>query len=327
MLRSFQYVEKSYMEYSVQNDLLHDKEIDIANKFVTEHPVCRDTDRRCPVCNGAIGKYFYTKWGVDYLRCDACKSVYAVYDKKTVEQYQASDDLRQLRLSDEYQEQAALNRREVWDNFLEWLEVRAFRFMKRNRELSIVDMGNRLKGYSQVITDSVITGVYDLREAPDGNNTYHIPAGGADLVLYLDQLKGELNPEKRLREFSGMLKEDGLLVVNARVGSGFDILTLRESNREIYPYEHILLPSVRGLTQLLRQNGYEVLEVTTPGVMDLKYVMESKEKLGDRETFVRYFLEEASPSMLQEFQRFLQKGCLSSFICIIARKGKGHEDL
>ena len=117
------------------------------------------------------------------------------------------------------------------------------------------------------------------------------------------------------------------MILNARAGSGFDILTLRENNREIYPYEHILLPSVRGLTQLLQRNGYEVLEVTTPGVMDLKYVMESKERLGDRETFVRYFLEEASPLMLQEFQRFLQKGCLSSFICIIARKERRHEEL
>ena len=327
MLRSFQYVEKSYMEYSVQNNVLHDKEITIANRFVSEHPVCRDMDRGCPVCNGSTGKYFYTKWGVDYLRCDACKSIYAVYDKKTLEQYQASEDLRKLRLSDEYQEQAALNRREVWTDFLEWLEVRTFRFMRRNRRLSVVDIGNRLKKYSELIAESDLTGIYDLRASLDGRNSYNIPAGEADLVLYMDQLKGEPDPENKLREFSEMLKEDGLLVLNARVGSGFDILTLRENNRGIYPYEHILLPSVGGLTWMLRNNGYEVLEVTTPGVMDVKYVMESKESLGDREAFVRYFLEEASPSMLQEFQRFLQKGCLSSFICIIARKEKGHEDL
>ena len=54
--------------------------------------------------------------------------------------------------------------------------------------------------------------------------------------------------------------------------------------------------------------------------MDVKYVLDSKDRLDDRENFVRYLLEESSQAMLQEFQRFLQKGCLSSFVCVIARK-------
>ena len=70
----------------------------------------------------------------------------------------------------------------------------------------------------------------------------------------------------------------------------------------------------------MEENGFEILEITTPGVMDVKYVLDSKDRLDDRENFVRYLLEESSQAMLQEFQRFLQKGCLSSFVCVIARK-------
>ena len=58
----------------------------------------------------------------------------------------------------------------------------------------------------------------------------------------------------------------------------------------------------------------------------VKYVLDSREKLDDRESFVRYLLDESSQPMLQEFQRFLQKGCLSSFVCVIAKKKEGRED-
>ena len=327
MLRSYQYIEKSYMNYSLRGDLFHDKEIEIARRFTESHPIRRETKHICPICCKGNGKYFYTKWGVDYLRCEACKSVFAVYDRETVRQYMQYEELQILRRSKEYQEQITQNRKEVWQDFLEWMEVRAFRFMKRSRGLSIVDIGNRLKGYSEAIQDSSIVGDYDLRESLIGENTYRISEGEADIVFWLDQMKTETEPEKKLRLFSKLLKKDGLLVLNTRAGSGFDIITLRENNQEIYPYEHILLPSVGGLNQLLQQCGYEVLEVTTPGVMDLKYVMDSKNKLDGRECFVRTLLEEADGGILQEFQRFLQKSCLSSFVCMIARKEESRADI
>ncbi len=321
MLRSYQYTEKSYMDFSLQNDILHEREIEIAHQYVETYPVKQLCKELCPICGKGKGRHFYTKWNVEYLCCEVCKSVYAVYDRKIVEGYLKEETLQALRLSEEYQGKITENRSYVWQEFLEWIEVRAFRFMRRSRNLNIIDIGNRLKGYSEAIRQAVITGNYDLRDSVLQESSYQISDGRADLVFYLDQMKTEMEPRKKLLQFSKMLKEDGLLVLNARAGSGFDIITLRERNKEIYPYEHILLPSVRGLTQLLTQCGFKVLEITTPGVMDLKYVKNSLDKLDERESFVRYLLEEADSSMLQEFQRFLQKSCLSSFVCVIARKG------
>lgn len=327
MLRSYQYIEKSYMDCSLRSDLFHDKEIEIARKFTQMHPICRKMQHTCSICGKESGRYFYTKWGVDYLCCEACKSVYAVYEEETVAEYLKYEELQSLRFSKEYQEQITKNRKEVWQDFLEWMEVRAFRFMKRNHHLSIVDIGNRFKGYSEILQQSAIAGNYDLRESLLARDTYQIPDGGADIVFWLDQMKSAIEPEKKLSQFANLLKPDGLLVLSTRAGSGFDIITLQENNREIYPYEHILLPSVNGLTRMLQRCGYEVLEVTTPGVMDLKYVMESKDKLDGRESFVRTLLEESDRGVLQEFQRFLQKSCLSSFVCVIARKEKNYADI
>ena len=327
MLRSYQYTEKPYLEYNLQNELFRDKQTEAAKKFVYTHPIYREAGKVCPVCAGAAGTYFYTKWNVDYLRCPVCKSVYALYDDATVEEYRRDSEIRDLRLSDIYQKEITAGRQDTWNEFLEWIEVRAFRFMGRNRELSIVDYGNRYQGYTDSVRKSPICGRYDLRASILSEKTATIRNGEADLVLYLDQMQQELQPARRIEELRKYLKKDGLLILNTRAGSGFDIITLKEKNARIYPYEHILLPSVKGLVLFLEDHGFEILEITTPGVMDVKYVLECREKLDDRESFVKYLLDEPHSSILQEFQRFLQKSCLSSFVCVIARRKDANENI
>ena len=327
MLRSYQYTEKPYLEYTLQNELFRDKQTEAARKFVHTHPVYQKAGKICPVCAKAAGKYFYTKWNVDYLRCPACKSVYALYDDVVVEEYRKNPEIRDLRTSCTYQEEITKGRQDTWREFLEWIEVRAFRFMGRNREMSVIDYGNRYQGYVDSIRKSSICGCYDLRESILQEDTFSIGGGEADLVLYLDQMQQELRPEERIQELKNCLKPDGLLILNTRAGSGFDIITLKEKNERIYPYEHILLPSVKGLVVFLEAHGFDVLEITTPGVMDVKYVLECRENLDDQEGFVKNLLDDSGALILQEFQRFLQKSCMSSFVCVIARKKDANENI
>lgn len=322
MLRSFQYTEKSYMNYSMQNSLFQMKEIDIARRYVDSHYIRHNMKRECPICKINSGKYFFTKWNVDYLCCEKCNSVYAVCDEDTVAEYLHYGDLINLRLSEEYQTQIADSRQTVWEEFLEWVEVRAYRFLGRNKNLNVVDVGNRLSGLVDMTKRSPICGKYDLINSIYETETEHISEGNADIIFYNDVIKTEFHPNERIQSMAKLMKSDGILFIGARAGSGFDIITLKERNTRIYPYEHVLLPSVKGITKLLQNNGFEVLEITTPGVMDVKYVMEDLNKLDDREEFVRRLLKEGDESTLQEFQRFLQKSCMSSFIRVIARKAE-----
>lgn len=320
MLRSYQYSEKSFKQQSMQSNLFREKEIEIARKYVLRSIKKNDMDCECPVCKKTSGKYFYTKWDIDYLCCEECKSIFAACDFDEARAYQADEDLLKLRLSNPYQDKITENRTEMWTEFLEWIEVRAYRFLRKNKGLNIIDVGNRLKGYSQIIKDSDLCGCYDIRQSILCEDTNNICDGDADIVFYFDQMQKEITPHERLKEIWDMLDDGGLLFLGTRVGSGFDILTLKEKNKNIYPYEHIFLPSVKGIEKLLMENGFEVLEITTPGVMDVKYVYDSIDELDDREGFVKYLLTESEESVLQDFQRFLQKGCLSSFVRIIARK-------
>ncbi|MBQ6567009.1 MAG: hypothetical protein IJL80_08120 [Treponema sp.] len=218
------------------------------------------------------------------------------------------------------------SRQEVWREFLEWVEVRTFRFLGRNRNLSIVDVGNRLMGLVKMTKESNICGRYELRDSICSAACDKINIGEADVVFYNDVIKTEFEPRKRLQEIKRCMKDDGLIFVGFRAGSGFDVITLKERNTRISPYEHILLPSVQGITKLLEDCGFDILEITAPGVMDVKYVLDDFDKLDEDDEFVRQLLTGYSETTLLEFQRFLQKNCMSSFVRVIARKqGQAHE--
>ena len=322
MLRSYQYTEKSYLDYSMQSNLFQMKEIDTARRYVESHHIRKDMKRICPICNKDAGQYFFTKWNVDYLRCEDCKSIYAVCEEKVVKGYLQDKAITELRLSKEYQDQLLESRQIVWREFLEWVSIRSYRFLGRNKNLSILDVGNRLAGLVDMTRKSEICGKYALIDSIYHIDCDEISYGEADVIFYNDAIKTELNPNEKIQQIKRFLKDDGILFVGARAGSGFDIITLKEENTKIYPYEHVLLPSVKGITEFLENNGFEVLEITTPGVMDVKYVIEDLDRLGNREGFVKALLEERNETILQEFQRFLQKSCMSSFIRVIARKTK-----
>jgi len=324
MLRSFEYTEQSYSNVELQDDLLWDKEVYIAKKFCEIHESNRNNIRICPLCNKNAGKYFFTKWKVDYLYCKECGSVYVSCDKEIVEEYRKQKDLLDLRKSDVFQNEIAKRRVEQWFEFLEWMQIRAFRFLKRNKKLSILDVGNRYYDYVKLIQQSELCGKYQLADSIlEGAGELGTVAveykNWADVVFYFDEMRQETAPKDKLQTISKCLKDDGLLVLGTRAGSGFDILTLKEHNEKIYPYEHVLLPSVKGLITLLRENGYKILEVTTPGIMDIQYVKQGMKWLDDSNLFVKNLMN-AEESILQEFQRFLQKSGMSSFVRVIATK-------
>lgn len=318
MLRSYEYNEHQNTDISLMDDCYFSMEKKYAEAFVEKH-LDHESSSHCPVCGDRNVQPFFIKWGVVYYRCEKCGSIYLRCNPFTLETYKGIEPMLSLRRSIGYQADATKMRDEIWTDFTDWLAIRTYRFLNKKIGLDIIDIGNRYEGFSEKITSLRLCGCYKRIKSILGD-TPNCKIEKADIVLFLNQLQQSLNPVEDLRELKSILKDDGLLILNTRAGSGFDILTLRERNERIYPYEHVLLPSVNGLVILLEYAGYKVLEVTTPGVMDMNYILTNKGAVPRDNLFARYLAEDASPSALQEFQRFLQKYCLSSFVQVIARK-------
>lgn len=325
MLTAFNYYEleeENRIQKGMKENPLFEQELKVAERFTRIHKKKTVRMTNCVVCGSNKLLGFYEKWGVDYFRCADCYSIMADVREEDVTEYAHLKEMKEIRLSDENQRIGSESRQQRWEELLDWLRYRTFRYCGRNTDFKILDYGNRWQGLSQLLQKSTLCGEYGLRDS--------ILAGGepeestllepADIILALDYIQQKVRPVQFFREVHNNLKNGGLFILGVKAGSGFDILTLRGNNKNIFPYEHVLMPSREGISIMLAQTGFELLEFTTPGTFDLNYVKANKEGLAEDDYFMQYFLKTATPSAEADFQRFIQKSGLSSYAQVIARR-------
>jgi SAM-dependent methyltransferase len=322
MLTSFDYYEQAEkLVPLLKNPFLFEQELDIIKEIVDHADVIKEWDTGCPFCGEKKSSIFFKKWDVPYYRCPQCFSIYARIDGGELEKYKKNESLKALRLDQEYQSDTGSRRVALWNDLLDWYRFRCFRYLGRNQDLRVLDFGTRYLELIRLLADSGLAGRYELR-----NSILEIDFGEkveqADVILCMDYIQQESDPLKFLQEICKSLKEDGLLFFSTRMGSGIDVLALKEKNKSIFPYEFNLLPTPQGLYILLEKAGFEILELTTPGTLDVSYLHEQADFLEHENAFLHYFLKNARAVDLADFQRFLQKSGMSSYAQLVARKVK-----
>ena len=144
----------------------------------------------------------------------------------------------------------------------------------------------------------------------------------ADIATTFEVLEHVFSPLKFLRSIHRILKKDGILVYTTLTISGFDLQVLWDRSKSIYPPHHINLISVEGMQRLIEKAGYKLVELTTPGKLDVDIVINSarEDARVQLPRFIQYLLEKRSEETHLAFQTFLQQNNLSSHIRCIVKK-------
>jgi hypothetical protein len=146
----------------------------------------------------------------------------------------------------------------------------------------------------------------------------------ARLVALFDVLERAASPGDLVGVAHGALGPNGLLVITARSASGFDVQVLWEQ-ATVFPLEHVNLLSVEGVRTLLGRIGFDIVELSTPGQLDVQMIERMLEERPSMDVprFVRYFLEHRDRHAKRRLQHFLQENRLSSHLRLVARKVDG----
>jgi len=319
MLKAYDLVDMK-TDLNTKEKKLSNQEKYIAMRYAIEHPT-RWKHSCCPVCGSESTRFIFERWEVDYCICEDCGTIYVPIDELDVlTNYINLPELKTFRGSEEYQSKEKDIRDESWNEFISWMSFRTFRYLGRNANLSVIDIGNKYLNFSNKIKASELCGKYELQNSLIQEKENKSEIKNADIILYLNQIKHTMDPVESLNKIRSKLKDNGLLLVSTRLGSGFDVLTLKGGTSSIFPYEHCMLPSRMGLEIILQKAGFEILEITTPGTQDVDIVFENHERIDDNNYFVRNLIKTADERVKVDFQQFLQKSCLSSFARVVARK-------
>ncbi|MCF6303623.1 MAG: class I SAM-dependent methyltransferase [Devosiaceae bacterium] len=144
----------------------------------------------------------------------------------------------------------------------------------------------------------------------------------ADVVAAFEVLEHLSEPFKMIKAMKRMLRPGGLLLLSTPNVKGFEILTLGVVADAVYP-EHVTLFSPEGITILMERAGLEIVELTTPGVLDCDIVrnkaLEGAFDLSGQ-AFLRSVIIDQWETMGQPFQEFLSANRLSSHMWVAARR-------
>ncbi|HCJ11834.1 MAG: hypothetical protein A2Y14_02840 [Verrucomicrobia bacterium GWF2_51_19] len=287
-----------------KNEAIFAQEMALAQSFVEQFP-STPSKPHCPITHSADVRPLFTKWGIPYFLCEASWTLFADVESGHVERFQRESEVSQFRLSSEYQADASLRRDTLWNRTLDWIAYKSFRYLAKNKGLSVIDFGNRYVGFVEKLQGANFCGQYN--------------ADNADICLSLDHFQSQTDPVRYVQKLYKSLKPGGILFLSTRAATGFDVLMLCEDST-LFPYEHIVLPSRQSLAFLLEQAGFQILETHTPGIMDVTYVRDHMRLEYETPPFLRCLLQTLSPRGSIELQQFLQKHGYSSYMQIIAKK-------
>ena len=141
-----------------------------------------------------------------------------------------------------------------------------------------------------------------------------------DIALLFEALDRAVDPAEVLKQVNNMLKQGGLCFITGLLSSGFEVQVLKDDSEIFIPPERMNFLSYDGMTNLINKvGGFEILEFSTPGLLDIENVREKIDVSNN--SFLNYIIKERSDSeLILSFQDFLQKNCLSSFCRLVLRK-------
>lgn len=286
----------------------------------------------CPACQQPGGVDVFDKHGFTYRECAECASVFVSPrpSEQSLADYYANSQASRYRdyLS---HETADARRLHVLRSRFSWVG-RIFDEAGNPNARSYADVGTthpfifdevkRLQLFDELYCVDPVFAVD--RETRDRDVTVKDePLRGLGVVTAFEQLENRFSPLAFLKNVHDMLGEGGIFFLTTRTVSGFDLQVLWDQNPYIFVPEHLNLLSVEGIAQLLKTAGFELLELSTPGQLDVELVLRatSEDPAIELPRFVDYFLNNRGMETHADFQSFLQKNRLSSHVRIAAKKG------
>lgn len=289
----------------------------------------------CPICGQNKHHTAFSRWGLSYVECAACASLY-IAPRPTADHlmaYRKDAPASRFWRDQVLAETSSSREKKIFAPRRQWMQALCAEAFKG--PLAYADYGSKFVGFLAAF-ETLPT--FEQRWAidPDSAVAAACAKHGFEAVASLDihdtdcldvlsgfEVLNEIaDPQAWIRQAHRWLRPKGLLVLTARTISGFDLQTLWDQSRNIHPIDHLNLPSVDGVLEWLEKNGFDVIELSTPGQLDVEMV-ERAYRADPRlalPRFVKDLITRRSPEDRRQFQDYLQRARLSSYLRVAARK-------
>ncbi|MCL5270553.1 MAG: class I SAM-dependent methyltransferase [bacterium] len=286
----------------------------------------------CPACGCPRRRPAFAKHGFQYCQCEACGSVYVSprpSAARLTEYYRESSAVA-YRASTFIQTTGEARRTYILQLHANWL-ARLFDETRGPRGDRYADVGtnyplifdeiSKLGIFRRLASVAPLKGLESACQAR-GAEVVEAPPADLDALTAFEQLEHTFSPGEFIARVHQALVPGGMLFLTTRSINGFDLQVLWDKTPYIYVPEHLNLLSVDGISRLLERIGFEVIELSTPGVLDVELVRQAMahDPTIEPHPFFKQLLAACPRQAQEDFQEFLQKHRLSSHLRLAAVK-------
>jgi len=288
----------------------------------------------CPACHSRTIDSSFIKLELQYLSCASCRTIYLNPrpSQKEIKQYFTEAEARQFWLKNVWMQTADVRRSKILEPFLDWVQVFVGQYFQ-DRSIRVAELYPIHWGLLEMWREKRLQGEYVLVDPYFAESLCPIQLGNLclpfstekkfDVICLPDTLAWVEKPRDLFQWVAGHLNPNGLCFLTTIFSSGFDVMILKERASYFVPPERLNLFSFEALNSLVKQFPFEMLECSTPGVLDMQNIHDAYRKNNTSlPSFIKYIFEMREPNPLfDSFQEFLQANRLSSQGRMVLQKG------
>ncbi|MCK4835447.1 MAG: methyltransferase domain-containing protein [Candidatus Aminicenantes bacterium] len=295
--------ELSFDEARIYNLELKEKIKKVALDFIESEKTEREA---CLACQYPEYSYAFEIQGFHYVQCKRCSSLY-LKNPITDQKYR---DYRS-RIFKLYRDKKIKEKLKIlYQKKTFNLEINLNRLFDKNDSIGIGFSGLKYTDFMKELQK--IFPRFLFSEVNFKERTKY------DFIMLDNLIESLIQPKQYLKQIYSCLKPGGYLYMTSRLGSGIDILLLWE-NSKLIPTEHLNLFSTEGILFLIK-GQFETVDLSTPGILDVRLLLESDNK--NLPPFLKYLKKHRGEEIIEDFQFFLQKNLLSSYLVLLAKKSE-----
>jgi len=286
----------------------------------------------CPGCGSTEKTPVFNKFDFLYNCCRSCGSVF-VSPRPTQEalaDYYAHSNASRFRVTHFSRRTAQARRYHLLSSHAGWMgqivdeagnpEARSYADI-RTHSPQIFDEIQALGFFTELYSVEPLLAPESESQAPIRTAAMG-ELSGLGAVSAFEKIEHQYAPLDFLHALKDMLAPSGVLFFTTRTITGFDLQVLWDKTPYIFVPEHLNLLSIEGIMSLLDRCGLELIELSTPGQLDLQLVQHASEQDPSIKlpSFVELLIKQRDRLAHEDFQAFLQKHRLSSHVRVATKK-------
>jgi 2-polyprenyl-3-methyl-5-hydroxy-6-metoxy-1,4-benzoquinol methylase len=288
----------------------------------------------CPGCE-KMGEVAFEKNGFIYDECQSCHTLFVNPRPLASDfsRYYMESPSSKFWVTTFYKETAEARREKLWKPKAELIKSITQRYCAT--EQTVVDIGGGYGIFAEVMRELTSQPVVVIEPSPSMVETCQ--KKGLNVVAkFLEDVSAndlpvtpklfvsfELfehlhNPAYFLAHLYNLMSIGDMFIFTTLSSAGVDIRSLWQDSKAVFPPHHLNFFNPSSIRVLLERQQFKVLEVTTPGKLDIDILCNNKELIKDR--FWQIFVDQADSDQRSKMQTLLSENGFSSHMMVVCCK-------